>query len=59
MKMEQKSYEVKYCPERKENVSIQVVRDAKGGVRRRCLCGDGCRKAVCTVCRTSGVLVWK
>ena len=57
--MEQKSYEVKYCPERQENVGIQVVRDAGGEVRRRCLCSNDCRETACPVRRTSGILVWK
>ena len=44
--MEKSSFEIKYCPERKENVSIQVEQ-GKNGVIRRCLCGGECEKKEC------------
>ncbi|MGI5855514.1 MAG: hypothetical protein ACOX64_03535 [Candidatus Merdivicinus sp.] len=59
MSVEGKSYEVKYCPERGENVGIEVTRGEDGELRRRCLCSGNCQEDSCQVYRTSGILLWK
>lgn len=56
--MEKSSFEIKYCPERKENVSIQVEQ-GKNGVIRRCLCGGECEKKGCRICEGAGFYLWK
>ena len=56
--MEKSSFEIKYCPERKENVSIQVEQ-GENGVIRRCLCGGECERKECRVCEGAGFYLWK